>query len=215
MIGEGTYGQVFKAECKATLALRAIKVLKAKYMKEAQVESLLSEMRVLSQLSHPSIISLHDLFHHQKTYYVVMEYCSGGSVVEMIQSIAPKSELIIANIMKQVFLALSYLHSLNVIHRDIKLENIVFLTAAGQADKDCIPIRLIDFGAAVKSQYRVVQNYPVAGTLSYLAPEAIRGVLCDKSDLWSSGVLLHILLTGVPPFKGRDELETKANISSK
>ena len=96
-----------------------------------------------------------------------MEYCNGGSVVELINKINPKSEVIIANIMRQLLRALSYLHSLNIIHRDIKLENIVFLNGD---HSDCIPIKIIDFGAAVKSELRVVQNYPIAGTLTYLAP---------------------------------------------
>lgn len=126
-------------------------------------------MTLLSQLNHPSIVSLIDLFHFQRMHYVVMEYCDGGSVVEMMSKIPIKSELIIANIMKQLFRALSYMHSLNIIHRDIKLENIVFLNGK-EGEKDYIPIKIIDFGGAVKSQYKVIQNYPIAGTLSYLAP---------------------------------------------
>jgi calcium-dependent protein kinase len=84
-------------------------------------------MTLLSKLNHPSIITLYDLFSKNKMYYVVMEYCKEGSVVEIINKIAIKSDRIIANIMKQLFRALSYMHSLNIVYRDIKLENIVFL----------------------------------------------------------------------------------------
>jgi calcium-dependent protein kinase len=161
----------------------------------------LAEVTLQSRLNHPSIVRLCDLFHHRQLYYVVMEYCDGGSVVELINKISHKSEVIIANIMRQLLRALSYLHSLRIIHRDIKLENIVFLKAD---DTDCIPIKIIDFGAAVKSEFRVVQNCPIAGTLTYLAPEVMKGVLTDKSDLWSTGVLMYLLLTGVSPFKGKN-----------
>ena len=71
--------------------------------------------------------------------------------------------------MKQVFRALSYLHSLNIVHRDIKLQNIVFLNTP-DSDKDYIPIKIIDFGTAVESDYKVVPNYPAAGTMTYIAP---------------------------------------------
>lgn len=71
--------------------------------------------------------------------------------------------------MKQIFRALSYMHSLNIVHRDLKLENIVFLNTK-ENESNFIPIKIIDFGTAVKSQYKVVQNYPIAGTLSYIAP---------------------------------------------
>jgi calcium-dependent protein kinase len=163
-----------------------------------------AEMTMLSKLSHPSIVTLYNLFHYEKKYYVVMEYCNGSSVIEMINKITPKSEKIVINIMKQLLRALSYMHSLNIVHRDIKLENIVFLHSA-DLSQAYIPIKIIDFGSAVKMQYKVVQNYPVAGTLTHLAPEVMKGILTEKSDVWSSAVLMYILLTGVSPFKGNTE----------
>jgi calcium-dependent protein kinase len=140
-----------------------------------------------------------------------MEYCKGGSVIEALQRFSEKNERIIASIMKQLLSALSYMHSLNIIHRDIKLDNIVFLSKS----EDCISIKIIDFGTAVQTPHKIVQNYPIAGTLSYLAPEVLKETLTEKSDIWSSGVLMYILLTGVSPFKGKNEKETKANIFKK
>ncbi len=71
--------------------------------------------------------------------------------------------------MKQLLGALAYMHSLNMIHRDIKLDNIVFLPCG----EECISIKIIDFGTAVQTRHKLVNNYPIAGTLSYLAPEVI------------------------------------------
>lgn len=172
------------------------------------MKGFLSQVTLQSKLNHPSIVSLCDLFRDNNKYYLVMEYCNGGSVVQLINKIVPKSELIIANIMKQVLRALSYLHSLSIVHRDIKLQNIVFLNT-NDSNKGYIPIKMIDFGTAVKSEYKVVQNYPISGTMTYIAPQALKGVLTEKSDLWSSGVLMYILLTGISPFKGKNQSQTK------
>lgn len=140
-----------------------------------------------------------------------MEYCRGGTIIEALKRLRNKSEDVIAKIMRQLLSALSYMHSLHIIHRDIKLENIVLLSRA----EDCITIKIIDFGTAVQNKHKLVQNYPVAGTLSYLAPEVLSGTLTEKSDIWSTGVLMYILLTGSTPFRGKSESETKLNILKK
>lgn len=128
-----------------------------------------------------------------------MEYCRGGTIVEILDRLRKQSEALIVHIVKQLLSALAYMHSLNIIHRDIKLDNIVFLPS----EEQCIAIKIIDFGTAVQTQHKVVHNYPIAGTLSYLAPEVLGEVLTEKSDVWSSAVLMYILLTGASPFKGK------------
>jgi calcium-dependent protein kinase len=157
-------------------------------------------MTLLSKLNHPNIITLYELFSHNGKYYVVMEYCRGGTIIEILDRLRKKSESLIAQMVKQLMSALAYMHSLNIIHRDIKLDNIVFVARS----EDCIAIKIIDFGTAVQTKHKLIHNYPIAGTLSYLAPEVLSEVLTEKSDVWSSAVLLYILLTGVAPFKGKD-----------
>lgn len=102
--------------------------------------------------------------------------------------------------MKQLLSALAYMHSLGIIHRDIKLDNIVFLPS----EAECFFIKIIDFGTAVQTPHKLIHNYPIAGTLSYLAPEVLTEILTEKSDIWSSAVLMYILLTGASPFKGKN-----------
>jgi len=67
-----------------------------------------------------------------------------------------------------------------------------------------VSIKIIDFGTAVQYKEYITYNYPIAGTLSYLAPEVTKEILVDKSDIWSAGVLMMILLTGFSPFKGKN-----------
>ncbi len=96
-----------------------------------------------------------------------------------------------------------YLHQNCIVHLDVKLENVVFLEKFNSED-DKVYIKLIDFGC---SKYFVPfqkKKGKISGTLSYIAPECLQGYYSEKCDMWSTGVLLHILLSGISPFKGRD-----------
>jgi calcium-dependent protein kinase len=105
--------------------------------------------------------------------------------------------------MKQLLSALVYLHDNYIVHLDIKLENIVFLEKC-QNEDDKIYIKLIDFGCAKTFTPFKKKKAKISGTLSYIAPECLQGYYSEKCDIWSSGVLLYILLSGVSPFKGKD-----------
>jgi len=106
-----------------------------------------------------------------------MEYCRGGDLNDLTK-IKSKTEKVIASIMRQVLGALTYLHSLDIVHRDIKIDNIVFLNPATEESiKGEMPIKIIDFGTAVKMKYKFEHQNSIAGTISYMAPEAFKGIL--------------------------------------
>ena len=159
-------------------------------------------MTLQSKLQHPAIIKLYNLFKNNNNYYVVMEYCKGGSIIEILGKLKSKSQKIMIDIMRQVLSALSYLHSMNIIHRDMKLDNIVFVGNTEDLENISFKIRIIDFGTAVQTKYKVTKNYPITGTYSYMAPEVLDKILNEKSDIWSAAVIMIVLLTGTRPFHG-------------
>jgi calcium-dependent protein kinase len=148
-IGEGSFGKVYRAVCRRTHEERAIKVLKNKIARKEDAK-FLAEFSLLSQLDHPNIVKLYEIYYFRSFYYVVMEYCRGGSIIDLIKRTKQFPETLVVSIAQQLLSALAYLHQLGIVHRDIKLDNIVFLDPEqGQTD---LHIKIIDFGTATRKQ---------------------------------------------------------------
>lgn len=210
-IGEGAFGKVYRAVCRRTKEQRAIKVLKHKIAREEDAK-FLAEFHLLSQLDHPNIVKLYEIYYYRSFYYVVMEYCKGGSIIELIKQLRQFPEALVVSVAQQLLAALAYLHQQGIVHRDIKLDNIVFLDPGGQTGD--YHIKLIDFGTAVR-RGDARGRAKLAGTRYYMAPEVFKGVLHEKSDLWSCGVFLHVFFTGRFPFTGKSLAEVERVICSK
>jgi calcium-dependent protein kinase len=211
-IGEGSFGKVYRAVCKRTKEERAIKVLKHKIAKQEDAK-FLAEFHLLSQLDHPNIVKLYEIYYYRSFYYVVMEYCKGGSIIELIKQLRQFPEALVVSIAQQLLAALAYLHQQGIVHRDIKLDNIVFLDTKGQHGD--YHIKLIDFGTAIRRDEGRSGKARMAGTRYYMAPEVFKGVLHEKSDLWSCGIFLHVFFTGKFPFTGKSLAEVEHAICTK
>eukprot|EP01057_Protomagalhaensia_wolfi_P005603 Protomagalhaensia_wolfi_Nauph_80__5602@NODE_635_length_2175_cov_19_288390_g474_i0_p1_GENE_NODE_635_length_2175_cov_19_288390_g474_i0NODE_635_length_2175_cov_19_288390_g474_i0_p1_ORF_typecomplete_len434_score69_11Pkinase/PF00069_25/2_6e65Pkinase_Tyr/PF07714_17/5_4e36EFhand_7/PF13499_6/5_5e12EFhand_7/PF13499_6/1e16EFhand_8/PF13833_6/4_2e06EFhand_8/PF13833_6/1_1e05EFhand_8/PF13833_6/8_7e09EFhand_1/PF00036_32/2_9e03EFhand_1/PF00036_32/6_2e05EFhand_1/PF00036_32/9_4e09EFhand_1/PF00036_32/0_037EFhand_1 len=155
----------------------------------------------MKSLDHPNIIRLFEVYEDEKHLYLIMELCTGGELFDRIIKSGHLSERYAATIMRQVFSAIAYCHSLNIMHRDLKPENLLF------ADPSPIsPLKVIDWGFAAQC----AKNHrfsSVVGTPYYVAPEVLYGNYNKLCDLWSAGVILYILLSGYPPFHGKDNRE--------
>eukprot|EP01055_Gregarina_sp_Pseudo9_P005698 Gregarina_sp_Pseudo_9__5697@NODE_815_length_2174_cov_11_253396_g766_i0_p1_GENE_NODE_815_length_2174_cov_11_253396_g766_i0NODE_815_length_2174_cov_11_253396_g766_i0_p1_ORF_typecomplete_len604_score87_23Pkinase/PF00069_25/2e78Pkinase_Tyr/PF07714_17/1_1e43EFhand_7/PF13499_6/8_7e12EFhand_7/PF13499_6/1_7e16EFhand_8/PF13833_6/6_6e06EFhand_8/PF13833_6/1_7e05EFhand_8/PF13833_6/1_3e08EFhand_11/PF08976_11/2_8e05EFhand_11/PF08976_11/5_7e11EFhand_1/PF00036_32/4_2e03EFhand_1/PF00036_32/9_2e05EFhand_1/PF00036 len=198
-LGKGSYGSVAKATDKRSGALRAVKtVFKPKI---ENVTRLKREILIMKSLDHPNIIRLFEVYEDEKHLYLIMELCTGGELFDRIIKSGHLSERYAATIMRQVFSAVAYCHSLNIMHRDLKPENLLF------ADPSPIsPLKVIDWGFAAQC----AKNHrfsSVVGTPYYVAPEVLYGNYNKLCDLWSAGVILYILLSGYPPFHGKDNRE--------
>ena len=199
-IGAGSFGEVRRCIHKITGALRAVKVYNKELFHEDSLQKLKYEMSILRCLDHPNAIKTYEFFEDEEHIYIVMEYCQGGELFDKITKLSHFDELEAANIMKQLFSVVSYLHSKRIVHRDLKPENIM-LEERGKE----IYIKLVDFGSAVFLDENG-RTSGMHGTSFYMAPEVLNGgEYGEKCDMWSCGVILYILLSGKPPFHGQND----------
>ncbi|CAG9326639.1 unnamed protein product [Blepharisma stoltei] len=199
-LGSGAFGEVKICFQRDTRQKRAVKIMRKDLMKsESKRDDLEKEISILRSMDHPNIVRLYEFFEDQKRIYIVMEHCAGGELFDEIIKRKNFQEVHAAQIMYQLFSAVAYLHSHHVIHRDLKPENILL-----EESNDTLNIKLIDFGTAVMSNNKIKD---AMGTAYYIAPEVLSGQYSEKCDMWSCGVILYILLSGRPPFDGRDDSE--------
>ena len=135
-------------------------------------------------------------------YYIIMELITGGNLFDMIRSKRRFSESDAANIVKQILLALNYMHGLKIMHRDLKPENLL----CEQSDDGQIIIKLTDFGFATKYDPDGQKETLSLGSPLCMAPELCNEEEYDhKVDVWATGILTFVLLSGTYPFKGNSK----------
>lgn len=206
-LGSGAFGEVRKAVHKSSGDVRAIKMIYKTQVSSIEQKKIMKEIEILEKMDHPNIIKIYEYFQDSKYIYIVMECVSGGELFTKIQELKKFSEATAAQIFHQLIITLNYLHSQGVVHRDIKPENIM-LDENGN-------MKLIDFGSA-RDFEPGLKLKSLHGTPYYVAPEVINSGYDEKCDIWSSGVILYILLTGIPPFNGfTDEEIMKATREGK
>ena len=176
----------------------AVKVLFPEFANDPSfVERFRREAKAAANLNHPNIVGIYDWGQEQGTYYIVMEYVVGRSMADVLRSTGPLSPDRAAEIASDVAQGLSSAHSAGLVHRDIKLGNII-VSDDGQ-------VKVADFGIATALAQRAGDNLThigsVMGTATYFSPEQARGKALDgRSDLYSLGVVLYEMIVGRPPF---------------
>ena len=179
----------------------AIKCISKIKIKPNKVHQIRNEIEILSQLDHPNIVTYFCTVEDNKNYYILMEYLSGKNLDKIFTEDYNKITFNdIKFILYQVFSALSYIHLKNIVHRDIKPANIICAKNNGKYD-----LKLIDFGLSVNLEKR--GKYPIAGSLAYLSPEALKEIIHVKNDMWACGIILYWLIFGKMPFEKKSKSE--------
>ncbi len=191
-LGKGGMGIVYKA--RDTLLNRAVAV---KFLNTSGVGTegkarLLQEARATAQLNHPNIVSVYDVGEADNSSFIVMELVRGDTLRKTEKPVLAEALLMA----RQICLALEHAHSNGIIHRDLKLENIIITNTQ--------TLKLMDFGLArAADDTHISDEDVISGTLAYLAPELIQGEPASaQSDLYAFGIILYELFTGRAPFQG-------------
>lgn len=210
MIGEGSYGAVYKGKHNFTGYTRAIKIIKksTKTSRKDKEEEILNEIEILKKMDHPNVVKIFEFYNSNEAYFLVTELCSEGELFKEVDEYGAMEEINCAYIMYQIFSAVHYCHGLNIIHRDLKPENI--LIEKRESD-GYFRIKIIDFGTATMFEEGKMEK-KVIGSSYYIAPEVLAKNYTNKCDLWSCGVIMYILLSGGPPFGGNNDAEILSKI---
>lgn len=201
-IGGGAFGSVYKAINLEAGDLMAVKEIKFQDHKVGSnfLKPIREEMAVLEILDHPNLINYYGIQVHRNKVFIFMEYCSGGSLKQVLENGPLESELIVQLYAYEILKGLQYLHANSVVHRDVKPENIL-LDYNGD-------LKLADFGAARKIETSITNKPSLRGTPSYMAPEVINGKIKGANlgcqDIWSAGCVILECITGKRPWSNLD-----------
>ena len=198
-IGSGGMGVVYEAVDQSLGRTVAIKKMNdAIKVDDREKQRFLEEARTVALLHHPNIVEIHTIFEEEGNIYLVFEYVNGITLDRMLDKEIRLPLDRARSIFEEAAKALSYAHSKNVVHRDLKLSNIM-ISSDGE-------IKVMDFGLARHAQVSLarVSSREVVGSPAYMPPEQDLGVSSKASDIYALGVCLYEALTGVLPFKGPD-----------
>lgn len=197
-IGSGGMANVYLAEDLILERQVAVKMMSLTFNEDEESDNLRRFQREAlstTELIHPNIVNIYDVGEGERPY-IVMEYVNGTDLKKYIQDNHPIPYSKVIKIMSQILSGISYAHRNGVIHRDIKPHNILI-------DKEGT-VKITDFGIAVAlSQNSITQTNSILGSVQYISPEQARGNMVTKqSDIYSLGIVLYEMLTGVVPFEG-------------
>ncbi|KJH43325.1 kinase domain protein [Dictyocaulus viviparus] len=204
-IGKGNFAKVKLAKHTITGQEVAIKIIDKTALNPSSLQKLFREVKIMKQLDHPNIVKLYQVMENDQTLYLVLEYASGGEVFDYLVAHGRMKEKEARVKFRQIVSAVQYLHSKNIIHRDLKAENLLL-----DADMN---IKIADFGFS--NQFSLGNKLDTfCGSPPYAAPELFQGKKYDgpEVDVWSLGVILYTLVSGSLPFDGQNLKELRERV---
>ncbi|KAM0827038.1 hypothetical protein ACQ4PT_068455 [Festuca glaucescens] len=200
-LGQGQFGTTYQCVDKATGKDFACKsIAKRKLVTEEDVEDVRREIQIMHHLAgHPNVISIVGAYEDAVAVHLVMELCAGGELFDRIIQRGHYSEKAAAQLARVIIGVVEACHSLGVMHRDLKPENFLFVN-----QKEDSLLKAIDFGLSIFFKPGEIYS-DVVGSPYYVAPEVLMKNYGCEVDVWSAGVIIYILLSGVPPFWDESE----------
>ncbi len=197
-LGSGSFATVHLVKHNISGAIRAMKAIEKESNEDDDNElEIINEINILMKMDHPNIVKIFEFYISETHYYLITEYCDGGSLFDLINSDGPFTEIQASYIMHQLFSVVNYCHKMKIIHRDLKPENILI----NKNENGFVKIKVCDFGTSLMFNRGEIQD-KIVGSIYYIAPEVLKKKYNSKCDLWSCGVIMYILLTKTPPFNG-------------
>ena len=231
-IGKGAFGEVYLTSKKGTTEKFATKKLEREQIEKSEaMKYLKNEIIILQNLKHPNIVKYEDVKKTKKHFYIVMEYCNGGELSKALKKYQdrygkPFSQEIVQYLMRQIIDAFKYIHGMKIIHRDIKLDNIL-LNFETEEDKDNLNMmkatcKIIDFGFACRISKSGLQ-YSTLGSPINMDPIILKKLNSTgrksrqlgydiKADIWSLGTICYEMLIGKSAFDAEDMEELVSKI---
>lgn len=200
-LGQGQFGTTFLCVEKATGKQFACKsIAKRKLLTDDDVEDVRREIQIMHHLAgHPNVISIKGAYEDAVAVHLVMELCAGGELFDRIIQRGHYTERKAAQLTRIIVGVVEACHSLGVMHRDLKPENFLFVD-----QKEESLLKTIDFGLSIF--FKPGEKFTdVVGSPYYVAPEVLKKRYGPEADVWSAGVIVYILLSGVPPFWAESE----------
>ncbi|ETO05237.1 hypothetical protein RFI_32159, partial [Reticulomyxa filosa] len=227
-LGRGGFAQVYEVQSLDSNRVYACKIINKQMLRKPQHQAkLLSEIQLHRKLNHPNIVRFERCFDDKENVYILLERCSNKSLMQLIQMRKRVTEHETRYLLREILCGVQYLHSQNVIHRDLKLGNVLL--------DEGLHVKLCDFGLAAQLDNSDERKTTICGTPNYIAPEILNGRMTHRTmngngnnngnnignnidtnandtkhghsfevDIWSIGVILFTLLTGKPPFETKN-----------
>ncbi|KAJ0787571.1 putative protein kinase CAMK-CDPK family [Helianthus annuus] len=200
-LGRGEFGVSYECQDITTGERVACKkISKSRLRAEIDVEDVRREVTIMRHMPlHPNIVTFKDVYEDKDAIYLVMELCEGGELFDRIVAKGHYTERAAALVIKTILEVVQTCHKHGVIHRDLKPENFLYAHKGEHA-----PLKAIDFGLSIS--FEPGQRFrDIVGSPFYMAPEVLKRNYGEQIDVWSAGVILYILLCGVPPFWAETE----------
>ncbi|CAD7084987.1 unnamed protein product [Hermetia illucens] len=205
-LGAGSYATVYKARHKKTNTFHAIKCVQKLSLSKSATDNLVTEIRLLKNLSHKHIVGLTDFFWDEKFIYIVLEYCNAGNLSTYIRQRNVLPEATCKYFLRQLAAAVQYMRSNDISHFDLKPQNLLLTRTPN------VVLKVADFGFAEHLELGE-SNYTLKGSPLYMAPEIVLKRNYDaRADLWSIGVILYECLFGRAPYSSKTIEELMARI---